>query len=424
MRVPISDRFPGYADFDPAVPVRCVTPGGGPTIHRFFDTSPISPSGRYVGLTRLPAEDRLPSPGEVAEVVVVDLAEGTERVVAETRGWDTQLGANVQWGAADSELFFNDVEAPEWRAFGVRLDPASGERRELGGTVYMVSPDGKAVASQCLLRNAMTQAGYGVVVPPKRIPVNHGAADDDGLYITDVETGKCRLVSSFQRIFNEAFDTEERRRCLADPRGAFYGAHVKWNLQGTRIMFVLRWHPSGMSDGDVSAARPGLVTMRPDGSDLRLAIPPGVWAIGGHHPNWCPDGEHVLMNLRLRGGDMLFVRARYDGTGLAAFTECVPGSGHPSLHPDGRHMVTDGVRETSAGFPEGLDRIRLVDVAAGTEETIARVNISPPFKGPRSELRVDPHPAWSRDFTRVAFNGYHEGARRVFVADLAGKVGG
>ena len=425
MPIEISDRFPRYTDFDPAVPVWCITPDAPRTIHRFFDTSPISPSGRYAALTRLPYEDRLPAPGDEAEVVVVDLGGGAERVVARTRGWDTQLGANVQWGASDSELFFNDVDTSDWRAYGVVLDPETGERRELGGTVYMVSPDGAAVASQCLLRNAKTQAGYGVVVPPDAVPVNSGASDDDGLYVTRVDSGEVKLVASFARIFEEAFSPAERDLCLADPCGALYGAHVKWNPQGTRIMFVLRWHPSETADGDISGIRPSLVTMRPDGGEISMAIPAATWALGGHHPNWCPDGEHALMNLRLHGAgtEMLFVRCRFDGEGLSAFTEAVPGSGHPSLHPGARHMVTDGMREGAPERVDGPDRIRLVDVEAGTEKVVARVPIDPEFPGPRRELRIDPHPAWSRDFARIAFNGHREGTRRVFVADLSSEVG-
>jgi len=34
-------------------------------------------------------------------------------------------------------------------------------------------------------------------------------------------------------------------------------------------------------------------------------------------------------------------------------------------------------------------------------------------------LRVDPHPAWDRSHTRIAFNACPDGKRRVFVADLA-----
>lgn len=69
------DRFPRYTEFDPLVPVWCLTPNEGRCIHRFFDTSPIAPGGRYAAVFRLPFEDRQPAPGEVGQIVVADLGE-------------------------------------------------------------------------------------------------------------------------------------------------------------------------------------------------------------------------------------------------------------------------------------------------------------------------------------------------------------
>ncbi|HEX9959237.1 MAG TPA: hypothetical protein VGA96_18345, partial [Fibrella sp.] len=87
--------FPLYTG-QSLVPV--VKVSSGRVIHRFFDTSPLSPSGRYLALFRFPQETRSPKPGEVGEVILVDRQTGQERVVAQSRGWEMQLGANVQWG--------------------------------------------------------------------------------------------------------------------------------------------------------------------------------------------------------------------------------------------------------------------------------------------------------------------------------------
>src|SRR5689334_7035300 len=76
---PFFSRFPVSTEFEPLVPVVRISTGRD--IHRFFDTSPISPSGRYVGLFRLPNEVRPPQPGETGQVVLVDLETGKERVV-------------------------------------------------------------------------------------------------------------------------------------------------------------------------------------------------------------------------------------------------------------------------------------------------------------------------------------------------------
>ncbi|MBM4036702.1 MAG: hypothetical protein FJ291_33635 [Planctomycetes bacterium] len=77
----------------------------------------------------------------------------------------------------------------------------------------------------------------------------------------------------------------------------------------TRLMLVLRWLPDG-----VGGMKPNVVTMNADGSDLRIAIPAAEWLEGGHHPDWCPDGEHVMMNLKLDGRTLRLVQARFNGT--------------------------------------------------------------------------------------------------------------
>ncbi len=420
----ISDRFPRYTEFDPAVPVWCITPNEGRCIHRFFDTSPISPSGRYVALTRLPCEDRMPEPGEMAQVVLVDLETGEERAVAETAGWDTQLGAQTQWGADDTQLCFNDVEMGRqeclphrWRPFGVVMDPLTGERRDLEGTHYMVSRDGTRTASPCLLRTARTQAGYGVLAPPGVIPENVEAVDDDGVYVTDMATGRRRLLVSFKDVF-EATNLKDRTDIYSG--GAFYAAHVKWNPQGTRLMLVLRWKARGIEEGKVWLLRPHVVTMNADGSDIRMCIDANEWLKRGHHPDWCPDGDYVMMNLAIHGREngMRLVRARYDGSDYGAMTEAVLGSGHPSMHPDGRHIVTDAYPGEPMTFDDRTIPLRLIDVAAGTEKDIVRINTVPDYSGPNGELRVDPHPAWDRTYARITFNAFVGGTRRVFVADL------
>jgi hypothetical protein len=418
MQIPPLDRFPAYTDFAPRVPVHCVTPGGTGYIHRFYDSPPFSPSGRYVALTRLPFEDRRPKPGEPAEIAVVDLVTGETRTVAETRGWDVQLGAQAQWGADDRTLLYNDLDPGEWIPYGVRLDPVTGERRRLGGTVYAVSPDGRWTASPCLRRTATTQAGYGVVVPRERIPVNRGAPHDDGIYLTDLDSGESRLLASIERIVREAgppLDAVRRRR------GDFYGFHVKWNPQGTRLMFVLRWLPRSWLPWKRTRREmlKHVITLDADGSNARVAVSAERWARGGHHPNWCPDGEHVLMNLNTRGDGLRFARLRFDGSSCETLVPHVHGSGHPTLHPAGRHLLTDVYLTEKIAFGDGTVPIRLMDIVSGGETTLLRIRTRPDEGSSNGALRVDPHPAWDRTFTRIAFNACPNGRRQVFVADLS-----
>ena len=230
--------FPRYEKYDPQAPVWCVTPGEGRVFHRFFDTSPISPSGRYLVAFRMPFEDRLPEPGEAGQVVVVDLRTGEERVVDTTRGWEPQLGANQQWCGDDRTLVFNDVDTETWEPYGVKLDWPTGERQRMEGGVYHASPDGRFVLHCSPERMRRTQLGYGVLIPDERVPTNRGLPSDDGLFITDTTTGKRRLMISIAEAFERCAD--QLRHDVDYATGEAYGFHAKWSPDGTHLLFTVR----------------------------------------------------------------------------------------------------------------------------------------------------------------------------------------
>jgi len=411
----ISDKFPKYTDFSPTVPVWCITPDIAGCVHRFFDASSISPSGRYVAITRFRFEDRMPVPGDACDIVLVDLETGEQKIIAESRGFDTQLGAHVQWGSDDTQLFFNDMDCEEWRPFGLLFNPLTGDRRKLSGTVYMASHDGTRVASTCLKRTGLTQAGYGVLVPKERVPLNEGAADDDGLSITDIATNTTKLAVTYRQILETAQPAYDPSLYVGRP---WYGFHVKWNKQDDRIMMVVRCILPDKSGPELRS----VISMAADGSDIRVAVSEEVWAAGGHHPDWGPGGKSITMNLKQNPDRLDLIRVDLDGSNLEKLTS-VQGSGHPTLHPNDRHILTDVYLHEKLGYGDGTTPIRWIDRHANTEEAIIRINNDPPYSGNRNELRIDPHPAWDREYKRIVFNGCDNGVRRVYLADLSEKLG-
>jgi hypothetical protein len=193
----------------PANAVKITKVSTGRVIHRFFDTSPLSPSGRYLALLRFPYEDRSPKAGDAADVVLVDMKTGKERIVAQSRGWEIQLGAQVQWGKNDKELYFNDVDTTTWQAYAVQLNPSTGVARRMGGTVFMASPDGKYLASHNLINSRYAQVGYGVIIPKQLVIKNVGAVENDGVYITNTETGVCKKIVSIKDIYEKIGQTHQ-----------------------------------------------------------------------------------------------------------------------------------------------------------------------------------------------------------------------
>jgi hypothetical protein len=152
---------------------------------------------------------------------------------------------------------------------------------------------------------------------------------------------------------------------------------------------------------------------------VRVAVAAELWAKGGHHPNWCPDGEHVLMNLNTQGDGLRFARLALDGSTCETLVPAIRGSGHPTLHPDGEYLLTDAYVDEALAFGDGTAPIRLIDLRKGNETQLVRIGIQPLAERSTGALRVDPHPAWDRTCTRVAFNACPDGRRRVYIADLS-----
>ena len=427
----LSDRFPRYTRRDPLVPVWNLTPDRGGSIVRFFDTPAVSPGGRFVACTRLPFEDRLPRPGEAAEIVVIDLAAGTETVVATSRGWEPQLGAQVNWGADDRTLLFGDVDVETWTPFTAKLDWPTGERERLNGPIYHASPDGRFVVGTNPALMCRTQTGYGVVLPPEQVPTRRGAPADDGVWLTDTQRCESKLLHGLADVaarFGEGMGLDGGADAWQ-----VYAFHSKFAPSGDRLLFTTRSIRAGY-DGpeepigakEESGLRFAIFTSRSDGSELSLALPAAAWRHGGHHINFYPDGNALSTNL---GGfaddprELRFVRCDATGGNLRAILPDVVGGGHPSLHPNGTHLLTDcyySERWTDAD--DGTVPLRWVDVRDGSEREVCRVVTRPPHAGV-STLRVDPHPCWDRSWRYVTFTGVENGARRIFLADMRPLLG-
>jgi len=410
------------SEFESKVPCWCLTPNEGGFIHRFFDTSPVSPSGRYVALFRLPFEDRLPLPGEKGGVYLVDLHTGKLDFLSETAGWESQMGANVNWGGTDEELYFNDVDLQTWQPFAWKMDPLRRTKVRMGGTVYHASPDGRFLISANMTSMRRTQPGYGVVVPDGKVRRNIGAPEDDGFCLTDTATGKARRFSlrdlvARGRAAGLKLSEEE------EARSEIYGFHSKFNPQSDCMMLSLRWFPNAgharknLFKLDGGSVRFAWLTLPPDASKIHCAVGPEEWEKGGHHATWYPDGRQISMNLAVDRDVLRFMRVNFDGTGYEKISKKLIGSGHPTIHPNGRNLITDSyLAEFCGDQAAGTVPLRWCDLETETETDLLRIQIAQ--NTGYGELRCDPHPAWDRSWRYIVFNGIPDGNRRVFLADM------
>lgn len=398
--------------------VRWRVVGGARTTHRFFDSSAISPSGRYVCATRTRREGPADvTPGDVAEVVVYDLQKKRKDrfpVVYRrpTAAWDAQLGAQVQWGASDDDLYFNDVVgtrsdgAPIVR--GVRSDWQRGRETRLPTPVYHVTRDGaRAAAPRDLAALRMTQDGYGVVATPAQL--RHLETQKDGVHVLDLRTNATAFLELSALV--AAAELEERPRAVAGGdarRGAEchrHVFHVKWNAKGTRLLVVVRARGHGCPRGDANHA----LTVDPDGADVKVVA---TWLRDGNHPNWLEDGR-LSMNYEGK------VCAFDDVEGASCQVLSERASGHPVGVPGrGDLVVTDTYAKEHAAFGLEAGEAALRVLSGGDREAWLGVfPVAALGTMPTDVWRCDAHPAFDVKGRRLALNVWVRGSRRVAVTD-------
>ena len=398
--------------------VRWQVVGGARTTHRFFDSSAISPSGRYVCATRTRREGPADvTPGDVAEVVVYDLQKKRKDrfpVVYRrpTAAWDAQLGAQVQWGASDDELYFNDVVgtrgdgAPVVR--GVRSEWQRGRETRLPTPVYHVTRDGaRAAAPRDLAALRMTQDGYGVVVTPEQL--RHLESQKDGVHVLDLRTNATAFLELSALVAAAELDSRPRSVAGGDARkGAEchrHVFHVKWNAKGTRLLVVVRARGHGCPRGDANHA----LTVDPDGADVKVVA---TWLRDGNHPNWLEDGR-LSMNYEGK------VCAFDDVEGASCQVLSERASGHPVGVPGrGDLVVTDTYAKEHAAFGLAAGEAALRVLSGGDREAWLGVFPVAAFGTmPTDVWRCDAHPAFDVKGRRLALNVWVRGSRRVAITD-------
>jgi hypothetical protein len=87
-------------------------------------------------------------------------------------------------------------------------------------------------------------------------------------------------------------------------------------------------------------------------------------------------------------------------------------------------VLTDAYPHEPVAYGDGTTPLRWIDVTESRETTLLRIRTRSEYEAATPALRVDPHPAWDRDYRRIAFNACPDGRRKVFVADLAALLGG
>lgn len=357
--------------------------------HHFFGyigqslTTPWNASGRYILSLRTTFHDRMPNPGEAADVVLID-THNDYRVlpVEKCRAWNFQQGTMFYWNPKhpETQFFFNDRDLETNLVFTVLYDIEQKKRiREYrfedpsvanGG----VSPTGEfflAINYGRMARLRPTTGYPGAADSTAATP----APDNDGIFRVDVETGKRKLIVSFRQLRDLLRERHKEINVVG-----FYINHSLSNRTGEYVYFYARARYGGNS---MAVNVP--CSVRTDGTELKAHD-----YVGGH-PEW--DKGTVVIGAK-DGRQVRYDINQQAIVGQIATQEIIPGPGGDiSLSPDANWLAC-GYSTRDRGQNKYVI-VRRSDGAHAHSPTFSR--------GPytRGELRIDPAPRWNREQTAI-----------------------
>jgi hypothetical protein len=400
----IKAGFRAFGNIGPYGSSTVVTPNDGSYMTTFFDVDPFSPNMKMLCVTRVPFIDRIPYPGDVADICVVDLETEEVLTLYKTSGWGAQQGANVQF-LDDRHVVFNDVVNGQVVGVVVCVDDLTV--KYLSGPIYGLSPCRTYSYSGNLQYINALLPGYGVPDPMFGKKRKSSNDEVDGVYRTNIYTGECELFISLQDILEEMPEESDFKR------GISYVFNVKASRNGKEIFVVVfaKNIPCRL-DRAVQLFRVDV-----ESKQVSVVVDDATWRKGGHHPNWLNGTDCIVMNLKRDAKQMQFVKINPHNSTVEVLAAGVKGGGHPSVSPDGKYLLTDSY--VSEGFmdSDGSVPIRIVELDTSTETELTRV-FTNRLQGPK---RIDPHPVWSRCGRFIVFNAVIDGKRQVVMSEFKRK---
>jgi hypothetical protein len=382
--------------------VRRISPRDG--LHYFFgyyDVPAFDPACRRHLCHRVRFRDRLPVASDVAELGVFDLESGRFDVFAETRAWNFQQGAMLQWFSGSDDLAaYNDFDENDGFVGIIFSTKQKKRMRKVGMPFATISADGSFALSINFPRMYDFRPGYGYCNAPDKWRDEKQPADD-GIWLVDIKNNASRLILSLADIASAIGDQSPfaGEKLLVN--------HITFNPGGTRFLALVRNFPIIIPGAPDGAWHTALITASRDGSDLRVL---SAGACLPSHYHWKNDRVFAIYRDGPDGPQLYETTDGHSAPVSAIERTFFRKDGHCSYSPDRRWMLYDSYPDENR-----LQHIYIYDLHAREgQETGAFY--SPPVNP--VDIRCDLHPRWSSDGRCVSFDSTHEGFRGLYFLQL------
>ncbi len=371
--------------YQSVVPLTVISPED--EYHYFFgyyDLQPFSHDNRRHLAHRTSFVDRIPTQDDVVELGYITVEDKQFHKVAESRAWNFQQGALLQW-FDDDHIIYNDFRDGTYCSVIKHIE--TGAERIICAPLAHLSADRKWGLSINFARVWNFRPGYGYCNTED--PYFHiNAPDNDGIFLVDIDKNTSRLILSYADL------------ALAFPEEPFCDMklvvnHITFNPSANRFLFLLRNFPEpGKRWGTV------LAVADRDGSNLLQLT---SYAINSHY-HWKDDQTIMIWSILKENG--IFFFDSVTGQQKMLHNELVnSGDIHCLYAPDRSCFIGDGYWD-----PESYRSIYLYDFETQQSKQLVRIFSEP---STITDIRCDLHNRFSPDGTLVSFDSWHSGRREI-----------
>ncbi|OPZ26597.1 MAG: hypothetical protein BWZ02_01953 [Lentisphaerae bacterium ADurb.BinA184] len=399
---------------DVTIPVRRISPPDGQYFFGYYDLPAADTAGRHLA-HRVRFRDRFPTPDDMAVLGWLPLpargggpdGECPFHAFAETRAWNFQQGAMLQWlPSSPDTCLYNTFDGG---TFGACIhNVRTGARRRLPLPVANISSDGTAALCINMARLYAFRPGYGYEEAPDPF-ADVAAPADDGVFRMDLATGGTRRILSLAEaadFLGQCGEAVAGRKVLIN--------HITFNPSASRYLFLLRTFPNPPG----AAWATFLLTADAAGGGLRHHPVQGA----ASHYHWRDDDGMLFWAWATAadGQQLVLISDRTDERRVLD-RSFFRSDGHCSYSGDRRWLLYDSYPDGST--PDRLRALQVYSLDRGAGFTLGRFR-SEALSAATVDLRCDLHPRWMPDGRSITFDSIHEGFRGVYWADLASVMQG
>lgn len=336
--------------------------------------------------------DRLPTEEDICEVGYIE--NGGFYKIGETTAWNFQQGAMLQYHPKEEDtVFYNVVKDKSFVT--VTHNFKSGKKHYTDMAVASVSHDGKLGLSLNFGRIFDFRPGYGYAGYKDKY-ADCNAPMEDGVFLTDMESGRSVLLISYTDILRKS-GFSENEKILVN--------HITFSPSSDKYVMLVRNFYNG-NEGDWKTS----LMLGDTEGNVRTLIEKSFVS----HYYWISEKELVLFAEPESMPPKVYVLDVTTGEARAFESDYFNIAPNPDIHctitPDRKYIIGDG-------YPiNGYRHILAINLESKKSASIIKAKTVIPECG---DIRCDLHARYVFNGSAVSFDTTHNGRREIAVFPIS-----